>query len=100
MKLTPMQVERTLRQLKAQAIPDNHPMVSELNELFGEHTYFIDANGLSIVEPVEHLQESTSVPVVNSLQVVNIAKWGDDAHTSLAPHDPEPTDVVVALAAN
>ena len=93
MKLTPTQVERTLRQFKAQAIPDNHPMVSELNELFGEHTYFLDANGLNIVEPVEHLEESTSV------QVVNIAKWGDDAHTSLAPHDPEPTDVVVALAA-
>jgi len=93
MKLTPTQVERTLRQFKAQAIPDNHPMVSELNELFGEHTYFLDANGLNIVEPVEHLEESASV------QVVNIAKWGDDAHTSLAPHDPEPTDVVVALAA-
>jgi len=36
MKLTPTQVERTLSQFEAQAIPDDHPAVPQLNELFGD----------------------------------------------------------------
>ena len=51
MKLTSAQVERTLSQFEAQAVPDSHPMVPELNELFGDHTFFLDSNGLNIVEP-------------------------------------------------
>ena len=53
MKLSPAQVERTVNQLQIEAIPDNHPLVSQLNRLFGEHTYFLDQNGLSIVEPAD-----------------------------------------------
>jgi hypothetical protein len=53
MRLTPALVERTLRQYQAQALPDNHPAVPELNRLFGNHTFFLDDNGLNIVEPAE-----------------------------------------------
>ena len=49
MKLTPTEVERTLSQYKAEAVPDNHPVVPQLNNLFGEHTFFLDSNGLNIV---------------------------------------------------
>ena len=35
MKLTSARVERTLHQFEAQAIPDNHPSVPELNKVFG-----------------------------------------------------------------
>ena len=52
MKLSPAQVERTVNQLQIEAIPDNHPLVPQLNRLFGEHSYFLDQNGLSIVEPL------------------------------------------------
>ena len=34
MKLTSAQVERTLGQIEARAIPDDHPVVSQLNEFF------------------------------------------------------------------
>ena len=51
MKLTSAQVERTLSQFEAQAIPDDHPVVPQLNSLFGEHTFFLDSHGLNIVEP-------------------------------------------------
>ena len=53
MKLSPAQVERTVNQLQIEAIPDNHPLVPQLNRLFGEHSYFLDQNGLSIVEPAD-----------------------------------------------
>jgi len=53
MKLTSAQVERTLSQFQGEAIPDNDPVVPQLNSLFGEHTFFLDSNGLNIVEPTE-----------------------------------------------
>jgi len=51
MKLTSAQIERTLNQFEAQAIPEDHPLLPRLNELFGDHTFFIDSDGLNIVEP-------------------------------------------------
>ena len=51
MKLTSAQVERTLSQFEGQAIPDNHPVISQLSNLFGDHTFFLNNDGLNIVEP-------------------------------------------------
>jgi hypothetical protein len=92
MKLNTALVERTLHQFDAQAIPDNHPVVHQLNSLFGEHTFFLDARGLNIVEPTGQTNSGTQ-----TAQVVKIAGWSDDNRTSLAPHEPEPTEVVVVL---
>jgi hypothetical protein len=50
MKLTPVQVQRPLDQFEAQAVPENHPAILELTGLFGEHTFFLDSQGLNIVE--------------------------------------------------
>jgi hypothetical protein len=94
MKLTSTQVERTLSQFEAQAIPEDHPLASQLSDVFGDHTFFIDRNGLNIVEPAESAQES------HSAKVVNIADWTDANLTSLTPHEPEPTDVVVVLGSD
>jgi hypothetical protein len=53
MKLNSAQVEQTLSQFEAQVIPDDHPMVPELNESFGDHTFFLNIDGLNVVEPNE-----------------------------------------------
>lgn len=92
MKLTSAQVEQTLSQFEGQIIPDSHPTVPQLNELFGDHTFFLDINGLNIVEPTEAGQ-----PSVQAGKVVNVASWNDNDLTSLEPHAPEPTNVVVIL---
>ena len=94
MKLTSEQVERTLTQLEAQAVPSNHPALAQLSEMFGDHTFFLDSNGLNIVEPIEAGPEAGAQPA----QVVNLANWADETLTKLAPHEPEPTDVVVVLS--
>lgn len=94
MKLNSAQVERTLTQFEAKAIPDNHPVVPQLSDLFGDHTFFLDGRGLNIVEPAS---EETGP---ESAQVVNVARWTDDNRTSLTPQEPEPTPVVVSLATN
>ena len=51
MKLTSTQIEQTLGQFEAEPIPENHPVVPQLNEVFGEHTYFVNSDGLIILEP-------------------------------------------------
>ncbi len=92
MKLTSAQVERTLTQFEAQAIPESHPVVPQLKNLFGEHTFFLDDNGLNIVEPAESDRSATE-----SATVVNLASWSDASPNSLEPHEPEPTEVVILL---
>jgi len=90
MKLTSAQVEQTLRQFEAQAIPEDHPVVPELSNLFGEHTFFLANNGLNIVEPTEPAQAG-----VQAGRIVNLANWNDAKLTSLAVHEPEPTDAII-----
>ena len=101
MKLTSAQVERTLSQFRAEAIPDNHPVVPQLNNLFGEHTFFLDGKGLNIVEPTAAAEAgSEAAPAAaQQVEVVNIANWSSGNPTTLEPHEPEPTDVIVTLAA-
>jgi hypothetical protein len=88
MKLNSEQLEQTLTQFEAHVIPDDHPLAAELNELFGDHTFLLDSNGLNVVEQNENAEAGT---------VVNLASWGDAQWTSLLPHEPEPTKVVVKL---
>jgi hypothetical protein len=89
MKLTSAQVQRTLSQFEAQAIPDGHPAIPQLNGLYGDHTFFLDGNGLNIVEP--------TADAGGEARVVNLANWADSDLTRLAPHAPEATDAVVEL---
>ena len=100
MKMNSAQIEQTLHklnaeELNAEAIPAGHPMLSQLERLFGEHTYFLDSNGLNIVEPVETEQSDGRLGVV-----VKVATWTDATAESLQPHKPEMTELVVDLGAN
>jgi hypothetical protein len=92
MKLNAAQVERALGQFDARALPENHPVVPQLNTLFGDHTFFLDGNGLNVLEPTEIAEVETK-----AAQVVNLAYWGDADLTKLEPHEPEPTGAIVVL---
>jgi hypothetical protein len=91
MRLASAMIDQTLEQFEAEAIPDNHPAVPQLNKIFGDHTFFLDGNGLNIVEPSD-----ASPATAPTWQVVKVASWSDAAKTSLAPHEPEPTDIIFA----
>ena len=93
MKLNSAQLERTLGQFEARAIPDDHPVIPQLNDLFGEHTFFLDRNGLNIVEPAE----AAAGAAAQSAKVVNLASWSDDDPTGLELHEPEATDIVITF---
>jgi hypothetical protein len=89
MKLNSAQLERTLGQFDARAIPDGHPLIRQLDDLFGEHTFLLDHHGLNIVEPIEAAGDSA--------MVVNLASWSDESRSGLEVHEPEATDVVITL---
>jgi hypothetical protein len=93
MKLTSEQVTRTTNQFEVQALPDSHPAIPQLRELFGEHTFLLDANGLNILEP----DDANPRGRVQAARVVNLANWSDETLTRLAPHEPEPTGAIIEL---
>jgi len=90
MKLNSTQVKQTLSQMNAHVLPDNHPAVGQLTNVFGDHTFFLDENGLKVLEPVE-----TPEAGIRSGEVLSVADWTDATLTSLTPHEPEPTGTVV-----
>jgi hypothetical protein len=92
MKLNSSQVKQTLSQFEAEVLPDDHPAVTQLNDLFGDHTFFLDGGGLKVLEPTE----APEMPAQTG-ELVSLADWSDATLTSLRPHEPEPTGVVVVL---
>ena len=90
MRLANTMVARALDQLDAKVIPDAHPASQELTRRFGDHTFFLDQNGLNIVEAVDTETGAAAGVVAN-------ATWSDVEQSSLEVHPPEITDVVVEL---
>ena len=88
MKLSDRGVDRTLDQFDAEPLPETHPAIPQLNQVFGEHTFFLDDTGLVILEPAAGHEEAG--------EVVKLASWNPD-HTSLKPHEPERTEVMIDL---
>lgn len=95
MKLNSALVERTLSEFDGQAIPDDHPVVPQLNSVFGDHTFFINGSGLHVVEPLE-----PSEPSPDAGTVIKLAAWTDESRSSLAPQEPEATGVVIPFKPN
>ena len=92
MKLNATQLKQTLSQYDGEVLPDDHPAVTQLNHLFGDHTFFLDGDGLKVLEPTE-------VPEIEGEagEVVSLADWSDATLTSLRPHEPELTGRVIVL---
>ena len=97
MKLSAERVDRTLSQFEAMPLPEDHPAIAQLNQLFGDHTFFLTVSGLHVVEPTKAPPEEAGQ---DAGQVVKLASWSDPNRTSLVPHEPEPTEVVVDLSAS
>ena len=90
MKLNHICAAQAAEQLEATTLPEANPAVNSLSELFGEHTFFIDADGLFIVE-------AESDGEIELGRVVKLARWADRDRTVLSPHQRETTSLVVTL---
>jgi hypothetical protein len=92
MKLSQARINRTLSQFRSQVLAEDHPAAVQFRELFGHHTFFLDARGLHVLELLE-------VPGVEAEdgEMISIADWTDAEFTKLTTHQPEPTGVVIRL---
>jgi hypothetical protein len=88
MKLSAAQLTKVEDQLGVEALPEDNPAMPKLKEVFGEHTFFVDAAGLNVVEPIADSGTDGTV--------VKIASWTDDK-TQLRVHEPEPLSVAVEM---
>ena len=90
MKLTDAQAEKIKSQFGAEPLPGEEPAVDQLKEAFGEHTFYLDANGLVIFEPVEEQPDAARAVVV--------AVWTDEKKEQLAGIQPQATQTVIDFA--
>jgi hypothetical protein len=92
MKLNTAQVARTMSQLRVEALPEDHPLVPQLNRIFGDHTYL-----LNILEPAAAALEVPPSSIGEVGVLVNVANWTDSNPPKLEVHEPELTNTTVAL---
>ena len=97
MKLNTAQVARTIDQLQVEALPEDHPLVPQLNRIFGDHTYFLDGSGLNILGSAAAALEVPASTVGEVGVLVNVANWTDSNPPKLEVHEPEVTNTTVAL---
>jgi hypothetical protein len=97
MKLSTMRIQQALDQFGSDTavIPESHPKAGELEDIFGAHTFFLDKEGLEIIEPVAAREATQKLEEVG--QVIRVAMWNDAARTTLAAAAPETTGVVVVF---
>src|SRR5262249_61953110 len=95
MILTSPKISHTPDTFEAHVVPENNPFFPQLTRLFGEPTYLLDQPGLNIVEPAGYEQQDGHDAPMGV--VVNIANWTGEDSTSLVPHEPETTSVLVPL---
>ncbi|MEQ8356540.1 MAG: hypothetical protein RH942_13440 [Kiloniellaceae bacterium] len=89
MRLSELQTQQVQQQTGADVIPDDNPTVPALRQNFGDHTFFIDTEGLHIWESVDE-DPADGAKLVG----VRIASWSDDEKKSLVPHDPAPSHIL------
>ena len=94
MKLTPTQIAATRDSIEATPLPEDHPVMGQLEEAFGEHTFFIDRNGLSVFVDQSEVPAEVELPEGDP-RLVLIAAWTDESRQALGPVEPVDTGVTL-----
>lgn len=88
MRLSETQTRQVQEHTGASVIPDDNPTMPELRRSFGDHTFFVDDEGLHVWEAVDD-DPSDGAKLVG----VRIASWSGDDKQALVPHEPAPSHV-------
>jgi len=91
MRLSELQTQRIQEQTGASVVPDDNPSMPALKQNFGDHTFFLDADGLHIWESVAENPDDKA-----KLVGVRIASWSSDEKKSLVTHEPARIQVLAA----
>ncbi len=91
MRLSELQTQRVQEHTGASVVPDDNPSMPLLKQNFGDHTFFLDNEGLHVWEAVDD-DPSDGAKLVG----VRIASWSEGEEKALVPHDPAPSHVLDA----
>lgn len=94
MKLTDTQIAATRDAIEANPLPEDHPVMDKLKEAFGEHTFFVDQNGLSVFVDTDEVPEEVELPEGDP-RLVLIAAWTDESRQALGAVEPVDTGVTL-----
>ena len=89
MKLTDSQAATAREVLGADPIPADHPVAAQLSETFGDHSFYLDNNGLLVFEPVSDEPDKSCLFL--------IAAWTDEDRKQLGGIQPQATNIVLDL---
>jgi hypothetical protein len=93
MKLNSNQIAAVKQDLSADPLEEENPAMASLRQAFGDHTFYVGAEGLFVVEPVED-DAHPGEPA----QLVLVAAWTDEEKKALQPVPPQQTAKVIDLA--
>lgn len=94
MRLSDEHIHVLRQSMGLEPIAEDNPSMPHLQQHFGDHTFYIDENGLHIWQRKEQGEAGQDV-----LHAFRVAFWADEERTSLAPHEPVDIDVAVDVAA-
>ena len=94
MKLTDAQIERIEDQFSVSPIPEDEPIIGQLAEVFGDHTFYLGESGLVVWDRID---ENGGEPA--QLVAVQLAEWADDTHSAMQVHEPVSTGIFVDMSA-
>lgn len=95
MKLTDQQVDRVRETTGLNPYPDDAPAAAELRSHFGDHTFYLDTNGLYIWEE-EGAADGASRPAT-AIQIAAVTKDANGT-PALMVVEPQKTSAVIDLA--
>ena len=94
MKLSTAQIAAVEQATGANPIPGEDPANAKLAEALGEHTFYVDQQGLVILES----PEAAATPE-DTLEIVRVGRWVEGEQQQLALTPAERTGQVLDLAA-
>jgi hypothetical protein len=89
MRLNEHQIQQVEGQTGARVVPQEHPSLAELESHFGEHTFFLDDEGLHVWR-----RPSDSESESSKLVGIRLATWSDEKRAALVPHEPAAVKVL------
>jgi hypothetical protein len=98
MKLSAPQALNVAEQLDAQPLFDDHPNFAQLKETFGDHTFFLNAQGLLVVQtPDDEEKRVVNDDGSEAALVISIGEWSAEEEGMLQLHQPRATQQTVGV---
>ncbi|MGF1501984.1 MAG: hypothetical protein ACFBSD_09210 [Paracoccaceae bacterium] len=94
MKLSPDQIAAASAVLGAEPLPAEHPAILDLQQAFGDKTFYVDTNGLLVFEPT-----APDMPDDTEARLMLVAAWTGEDKTKLGVVEPVDTGIAVELGA-